>query len=104
LTFNGLLISGAGEDANGRFEISGEFFPDYRRVLLDKTSGGVTAHYDGRWDGLQIAGTWSVRVIRVSEAGVEHLEQKGTFELWPEGSEHSLIQTSEEHFPHNPSE
>jgi hypothetical protein len=88
LSFAGNQLAGTGDDADGIFQFEGEYFAEHHRVFLDKRYPDLTVHYDGRWDGLIIAGTWSFMMMSVTEEGTELHTAHGVFELWPE--EHEL--------------
>jgi hypothetical protein len=92
LFFSGNSISGSGSDVDGSFTIDGDYFPDERRVMLDKRYPELTSHYDGRWDGSLVAGHWSFSVLYVTEEGHFLESDRGPFELWPleHGEELSL--------------
>lgn len=82
-------ITGSGEDADGDFDLDGNYDAGGDVVIVRRysycTSGpegiGIPYLYRGRWDGAQITGTWST-VIGGHEGG--------PFEMWPENGDLEL--------------
>ena len=83
LTVGGGTIRGSGEDADGDFEIEGDYDAGGEVALVRRytycTSGpegvGVPYLYRGRWDGDVVSGEWK-------SIGAPH--DGGAFEMWPE--------------------
>jgi hypothetical protein len=76
-------ITGSGEDADGDFELDGNYDAGGEVAIVRRytycTSGpegiGIPYLYRGRWDGAHIAGSWGT--IFGGHDG-------GPFEMWPE--------------------
>ena len=76
-------ISGTGEDADGDFELEGDYDAAGEVALVRRytycTSGpegvGIPYLYRGRWDGALVSGTWKP-VVGPYDGG--------PFEMWPE--------------------
>ncbi len=82
LRIGGGTIWGTGEDADGDFEVEGDYDAEGEIAIVRRytycTSGpegvGIPYLYRGRWDGNLIAGQWK------PVAGYDG----GPFEMWPE--------------------
>ncbi|MCC7103176.1 MAG: hypothetical protein IT206_08880 [Fimbriimonadaceae bacterium] len=88
LRINRSHIVGTGSDADGLFELDGNFDPETKRVTMTRrytvTSQpaqegvGIPFHYDGVWDGEMVAGRWHCRPSPMDQ---------GDFEMWPDREE-----------------
>ncbi|MBL8060624.1 MAG: hypothetical protein JNK63_07930 [Chthonomonas sp.] len=82
------FIVGTGSDADGLFELDGNYDPNTGRVTMTRRytvttdpsqeGAGIPYHYDGIWDGAFVAGTWHCRPAP---------EICGDFEMWPDREE-----------------
>jgi len=77
LLFVGNRITGGGTDRDGPFSIEGEV--DGLDVYLIKSYPWLIVRYDGRWNGIYVAGRSTIGPIAHGEFG--------TFEIWPEDGE-----------------
>ena len=76
-------LSGSGEDADGDFELAGDYEMDGEVVLIrtytfcsiGPEGVGIPYLYRGRWDGMVISGLWKP---------VAGFYDGGPFEMWPE--------------------
>ena len=83
LRIGGGQIAGQGDDADGEFEIEGDYDGSGEVALVRRytycTAGdegvGIPYLYRGRWDGMMVSGDWR------SVAGPY---DGGAFEMWPE--------------------
>jgi len=83
LRIGGGSITGTGEDADGDFEMEGNYDAGGEIALVRRytycTSGsegvGIPYLYRGRWDGAFVSGDWRP-VFAVNDGG--------PFEMWPE--------------------
>ena len=83
LTLSQGKITGTGEDADGEFEIDGDYDAGgdvalvrrYTFCTIGPEGVGIPYLYRGRWDGLVVSGEW--KPIVGSFDG-------GPFEMWPE--------------------
>lgn len=82
------LIVGTGSDADGHFELDGNFDQLKNRITITRrytwTSEasqegvGIAYHYDGIWDGALVSGHWHCRSAP---------QMGGSFEMWPDREE-----------------
>jgi hypothetical protein len=89
LQFIGTEVLGGGSDSAGNSEIRGALAAD-GTVTFNKAYASHTVHYEGHWDGLMIAGTWTLRHI-ILFGSARFLEETGVFEIWPEVEEGQSI-------------
>lgn len=85
LLFVGDRIAGGGTDRDGPFSIDGEVDAD--QVYLIKSYPWLTVRYDGRWNGIYVAGRSTIGPLTHGEFG--------TFEIWPEDEEAAIEETAE---------
>lgn len=83
IQFSEASMVGNGEDADGEFEITGDFdlqgevalVRSYTFCVLGPEGIGIPYLYRGRWDGLVVSGEWKP---------VSGPYDGGAFEMWPE--------------------
>lgn len=86
LTIGGGEITGTGDDADGHFDLEGNYDGDdvvlirrYTYTTEPSQEGvGIPYRYLGKWDGAMIFGRWSPLVNPM---------YGGPFEMWPEREE-----------------
>jgi hypothetical protein len=88
LQFIGDQLVGGGSDFVGDFEIRGFLTGGIVRFSKRYRSHGV--EYEGRWDGMMIAGLWTMRQP-LYFGGPKFMEEKGDFEIWPENGDADLL-------------
>jgi len=91
LVFDGGSISGSGCDKDGDFQIDGHYNSRTNSVRvtrrytwttnLEQEGVGIPYEYNGRWDGMAVAGTWNPRAYPL---------YGGPFEMWPDTGEESM--------------
>lgn len=79
LRFSGDAISGDGQDLDGPFMMEGTVDPTGTHVDLAKRYWHTGVRYIGTWNGSFIAGE--------SIIGSADDNDRGTFEMWPEGED-----------------
>ncbi|RYG22177.1 hypothetical protein EON82_17595 [bacterium] len=83
LRVGGGAITGSGEDADGDFDLDGNYEASGEVAIVRRysycTSGpegvGIPYLYRGHWDGSHISGTWGT---------IFGPQDGGPFEMWPE--------------------
>jgi hypothetical protein len=101
LRIGGGAILGSGEDADGDFELDGNYDAGGEVAIVRRytycTSGpegiGIPYLYRGQWDGAQVSGVWKPVIGAYGADG-------GPFEMWPEdGSLEVLLEASRQKEP-----
>lgn len=98
LTIEDNRISGSGSDADGLFEVEGDYSPQTQRVTLTRRytfttepsqeGVGLPYQYQGQWNGDFVAGIWFCR---------PYPPVNGEFEMWPADEDSLSALRLEEH-------